>query len=470
MPAGLLLPAPPQPPPLRPTSVSGGRPLTLSGLGAALALLIGGGCATGGGEGALPSIPTTPRVPAEQRAAFERALEPVRLRITPDAEYADRVYARAFAELGVDVDAQADGAQTNGELLAALGGVSPRAARALDGWARACVSLGSEHYERANRRRALALALDPDPLRAELRRAFVESDLTGVREVALSMAERELPPESALYVAETLEYTEDPELAIRTLLAAIERYPDHFGLHLGAGHHLVGLLRPQEAIEHLQVARDLDPTSLWPLVQLGRAQRLAEEFDEALASCRLALAEDPGFLPAYRILINIYVVAGDHAREIEGYRALVRLEPRDAVLLNAFAWQLATSPDLAARDGAQAVRHAQRAVAIDPERYAFQNTLGVSLYRAGELDRCIAALERSIEMSISGEPSDFLFLALAWVKLGEPDIGREYYERALLRIEECRLEREWTPVRSTEVERFLAEVRQALGIEGQGDG
>lgn len=390
-------------------------------------------------------------------AAFEHALEPLRVDVTlADGEYLDRAYGRAFGELGVEVDGQSED-----EALAILRehGVERRAALALDGWARACVVLGSAHYERSNRRIALALAADPDPGRTKLRRALLETPLLQVHEVALALSKEELAPETAIHVAETLEYAEDVEACIATLTAAVERHPDDFALRLAAGHHLAGAGRVEKARTHLEAARELEPESPWPLVALGRASRIAGEYAAAREACDAALALDPDFYPAHRVLSHVAQLAPSEALEIASYREMLRLDPDDATGHNNLAWILATAADEELWEPERAVHHAEEALRLEPDEAAFVNTLGVALYRARELDRCIATLDRSLELSPGGVPSDFLVLSLAWHALGDDDLARELHAKAVARIEKE------SAVAAVDA-RLLDEVEEALGIGG----
>src|SRR5262249_20350024 len=62
---------------------------------------------------------------------------------------------------------------------------------------------------------------------------------------------------------------------------------------------------------------------------------------------------------------------------------------------NAVAWGLATTPDPKQRDPARAVALAREAVGLFPKSGMLWNTLGVALYRAGDYQGVIAALEKS---------------------------------------------------------------------------
>ncbi|CAN5832741.1 hypothetical protein BH23PLA1_BH23PLA1_10090 [soil metagenome] len=100
---------------------------------------------------------------------------------------------------------------------------------------------------------------------------------------------------------------------------------------------------------------------------------------------------------------------------------------------NDLAWLLAADPGSAAHDPTEAVRWAREAVAEDPARGAYWNTLGAALYRAGDPRAAIEALRRSVELS-GGGPFDDLLLALAHGRVGEAAAAVGHLKRARERL------------------------------------
>jgi WD40 repeat protein/tetratricopeptide (TPR) repeat protein/predicted Ser/Thr protein kinase len=99
------------------------------------------------------------------------------------------------------------------------------------------------------------------------------------------------------------------------------------------------------------------------------------------------------------------------------------------VRLNHFAWRLVqTEPDL--RDAEQGVRLARRAVELAGDQPAYWNTLGVGLYRTGDYQGAVEALDRS--RSGGGRPAevDLYPLAICLHKLGRHEDARDAYRRA----------------------------------------
>ncbi|HZU36339.1 MAG TPA: hypothetical protein VFA18_10550, partial [Gemmataceae bacterium] len=107
------------------------------------------------------------------------------------------------------------------------------------------------------------------------------------------------------------------------------------------------------------------------------------------------------------------------------------LEPQHALLFNDLAWWSISGrpPRL---DAAAAVLLAQRALAIAPDEYMYQNTLGVACYRLGRYPEAVAALERSLhEGKGRADAFDLFFLAMCHHQLGRPAQARACYNRAV---------------------------------------
>jgi WD40 repeat protein/tetratricopeptide (TPR) repeat protein len=155
------------------------------------------------------------------------------------------------------------------------------------------------------------------------------------------------------------------------------------------------------------------------LARLGRWARAADDLARAVAA-------RPGELPLVHRLALLRLRAGDR----EGFRAAARaalsMVPPGAApspaQANLTAWIVALGP--ADREsGRAAVRLAERALAAMPDeagRAAVLNTLGTTLYRAGEPERAVAAITRGMA-GTGGLAHDWAVLALAHQALGHRD-------------------------------------------------
>ena len=77
-----------------------------------------------------------------------------------------------------------------------------------------------------------------------------------------------------------------------------------------------------------------------------------------------------------------------------------------------------------------AVRWAKTASELEPESGAILNTLGVAYYRQGEWRAAIDALQKSQSLN-RDEPSDAMFLSMAYQQLGDRPQSLDHYAHAL---------------------------------------
>ena len=78
----------------------------------------------------------------------------------------------------------------------------------------------------------------------------------------------------------------------------------------------------------------------------------------------------------------------------------------------------------------EALTESKRAVAIDPENFAAQRWLGISLCRVAQYQQAIPVLEKSIQLDSYENPAS-LWLANAYFKIGKHDQGEQILEALL---------------------------------------
>jgi tetratricopeptide (TPR) repeat protein len=130
------------------------------------------------------------------------------------------------------------------------------------------------------------------------------------------------------------------------------------------------------------------------------AQRMGR-LEEGIMHLRRAVAMLPDSAPAR---IELALALG-HARDIEGTRqeseAALRLAPDAWAVANNLAWLLATHPEARHRDGAEAVRWAERAVAAagDKVPVPLLDTLAAAQAEAGRFDLALATIDRALALA-----------------------------------------------------------------------
>jgi TolB-like protein/class 3 adenylate cyclase len=91
------------------------------------------------------------------------------------------------------------------------------------------------------------------------------------------------------------------------------------------------LANPAKALEHLHRANRLsprDPKGWFITTGLGMSHFFAGQFDEAAAWCKKALAQNPRFALAFRILAASLAKLGQRDRAKEAVRELLKIEPQ----------------------------------------------------------------------------------------------------------------------------------------------
>jgi hypothetical protein len=100
-----------------------------------------------------------------------------------------------------------------------------------------------------------------------------------------------------------------------------------------------------------------------------------------------------------RIASNL-IQQGDFSGAVDCYQVALKRHPDMPDMLNNFAWLLATCPDPKVRDGAQAVKHAQRA--CDLTNYRVPTTIGTlaaAYAEAGRFDEAATAAQKAIALA-----------------------------------------------------------------------
>ncbi|MDR3622514.1 MAG: protein kinase [Paludisphaera borealis] len=231
-------------------------------------------------------------------------------------------------------------------------------------------------------------------------------------------------------------------------------------------------------VEEVQTVEPGLPAGLESLAlchaRLGELQLDAKRHDEAKTSLELAiatlkrLATDYPRVPRYKrelgrlheVLSRLYWqtdrpedsdAALKTAGEYDAKRAAF-----EQIRLNNVAWYLVTASDESARNPAQALKYAEKAVTGEASQdAACWNTLGVARYRNGDWNGAKAAFERSLKLG-DDNAFDGFFMAMTLWRLGTPAEARVWFRRA----EACRLR---DGPNDLDLLRFLAEARSVIG-------
>jgi WD40 repeat protein/tetratricopeptide (TPR) repeat protein len=170
----------------------------------------------------------------------------------------------------------------------------------------------------------------------------------------------------------------------------------------------------------------------------GAARAELGEWDQAVADFKEAVERAPTGTRELSSLAVAHLGRGDLAAYRRACVSMSeRLGPTDRPgNWNSLSWVCS----LAAGDTVEPdrlVRLMDRAVKAEPNTYAFLNTRGAVLYRAGRFQDAIDQLQEAVKLQGAGGAfEDWVFLALARSRLGQAGQAREALKRALVLYDE----------------------------------
>lgn len=129
--------------------------------------------------------------------------------------------------------------------------------------------------------------------------------------------------------------------------------------------------------------------------QTGR--RLNEKFLETAVLKEIA-RNGQGRAGLYGMLGDLYFSRGSCAPAAAAYQSALEVDPHNAIVLNNYAWLLATCEDPAARNPQLALELARRAVAIERSPHVM-DTLAESLFINGKIDAAIDAAAIALDLT-----------------------------------------------------------------------
>jgi tetratricopeptide (TPR) repeat protein len=91
------------------------------------------------------------------------------------------------------------------------------------------------------------------------------------------------------------------------------------------------------------------------------------------------------------------------------------------------AWALAMPVAATKQEAAEAAALARQTVEQDPRDWQCWNALGAAQYRMGEWEQALQALGKAVELTKSGPPPTYLFMAMAQWRLGKQEPARQRY-------------------------------------------
>jgi tetratricopeptide (TPR) repeat protein len=307
----------------------------------------------------------------------------------------------------------------------------------------ALVNLGVAYYELGRNDDALKLyrlAVEINPHYADVyKNIALALEKTGKSDEALAQYKKavEVNPKSADLqhsLAEALTAHGNKEQAVEHYSEAVRLQPEKALYHNDFAVALVAVGKREDALPHYQRAVQLDSANAQFQNNLATALLRAGKGQEAIEHYRAAIRLDPKFAEPYANLGALLFMSqryGDaalqyseavrlsptnagirfnaglaflKARRIEEARielnAAARLRPDWAEPLNAQAWALATSSDDHVRNGAEAVKLAEKAAELTSRQQpVILNTLAAAYAEVGRFPDALATANSALELA-----------------------------------------------------------------------
>jgi tetratricopeptide (TPR) repeat protein len=154
------------------------------------------------------------------------------------------------------------------------------------------------------------------------------------------------------------------------------------------------------AVIHLSLALDLKPE--WPETRGVLALALASlgELDQATGHYQRAIREKPDDAKLHYLFAVTLAMQGNGREAAEQYREVLKLQPDNAEALNNLAWILASNPSNDVRNGADAIRLAERACELSQHRAPILlGTLAAAYAEAGRFSDAVSAAEKARDLA-----------------------------------------------------------------------
>jgi len=215
--------------------------------------------------------------------------------------------------------------------------------------------------------------------------------------------------------------------AIEIFSRALRRDPDYVPARLGLSYTLAQAGRLEEARRQAELAVQRHPDDVEAQMQLGSVLDLEGHYPEAIEHFQKAITLGPDHPGAYHQLALCLSKVQKRKEAIAACREGLRIYPFNFNLLNNLAWALATNPDAALRNGAEAVLLAERSCQLTSyEKPTLIGTLAAAYAEAGRFDEAVKAGEKAQRLALAAGEKEVAERNEELLKLYRA--GRPYHE------------------------------------------
>jgi tetratricopeptide (TPR) repeat protein len=195
-------------------------------------------------------------------------------------------------------------------------------------------------------------------------------------------------------IAKVLAAKQKLDDAVAAFRRAIEIKPDFPEAQVECGYVLSLQSRFEEAIAAFLAGIKGKPNFAIAHLGLGHAYRALGRLNEALASFREAVRINPNLAEAHAGMAMVFATTHHFDEAMDCQAKLARLKSDSAIVHEVMGWIC-----LQKSDGAAAIEHFQRALAIDRQMPSVWNSLGQALLYQGRVDESADCFRHVLEIS-----------------------------------------------------------------------
>jgi tetratricopeptide (TPR) repeat protein len=208
-----------------------------------------------------------------------------------------------------------------------------------------------------------------------------------------------------LNLGAALEEKNEPARALAELQKALQLDPRRHEIYNNIGRLLAGEGRPQEALPYCRDAVRLDPQSALSHNGLGIVLRELGRFDEASQEFSESERLDASYAPPHFEMGRALLKQGRDADALPEFREALRLEPDNFQMLIYISRVLASDENPQARNGAEALALAERAVKLNGNAVAL-DTLAMAFAANGRFDEAVQTGQQALALAGAGGSQD----------------------------------------------------------------
>lgn len=231
-------------------------------------------------------------------------------------------------------------------------------------------------------------------------------------------------PEAHVQMGDLLLALHFPDAALPHYAEAVQLKPGFGYAHYRYGMLLASRKQFDSAIFQFQDAIKLEPTNAAAYYNLAGAYAMQNKLDAAADNFAIAARLNPKDADLQGRLAAVLAVQGKAEEAIKAYQNALRLKPDWPVAMRDLAWLLATNPKSGVRNGAEAVKLAERANALLPKADPrFLEALDAAYAEAGRFEDASKTAEKVEQLaSAAGQKNiaDRAAQRIALYKAGKP--------------------------------------------------